>query len=52
MKNKNLESLRGEIDAIDSQIVVLLNQRVQAAVEIGRIKSELGVDPYLSLIHI
>ena len=46
MKNKNLESLRGEIDAIDSQIVVLLNQRVQAAVEIGRIKSELGVDPY------
>ncbi|MAN38298.1 MAG: prephenate dehydratase [Opitutae bacterium] len=42
----NLESLRDEIDEIDTQIVRLLNQRVQAAVEIGRIKAELGVDPY------
>lgn len=46
VENKNLESLRGEIDSIDTKIVGLLNQRVQAAVEIGRIKDELGVDPY------
>ena len=46
MKNTNLESLRDEIDGVDSQIVGLLNQRVQAAAKIGRIKDELGVDPY------
>ena len=46
VENPSLESLRDEIDEIDSQIVRLLNQRVQAAVEIGRIKDELGVDPY------
>ena len=46
VENKNLESLRDEIDRIDSKIVDLLNQRVRAAVEIGRIKNELGVDPY------
>lgn len=46
MKNNKLESLRDEIDGIDSQIVGLLNQRVQAAAEIGSIKNELGVDPY------
>ena len=46
MKNKKLESLRDEIDGVDSQIVGLLNQRVQAAAKIGRIKEELGVDPY------
>jgi chorismate mutase/prephenate dehydratase len=44
--NQNLESLRDEIDGVDSQIVGLLNQRVQAAAEIGKIKNELGVDPY------
>ena len=38
--------LREEIDQIDSKIVDLLNQRVCAAVEIGRIKNDLGVDPY------
>ncbi len=46
MENHKLESLRDEIDRIDSQIVDLLNQRVQAAAEIGMIKNELGVDPY------
>lgn len=46
VENPSLESLRDQIDEIDSQIVRLLNQRVQAAVEIGRIKDELGVDPY------
>lgn len=46
MENKKLESLRDEIDGIDSQIVSLLNSRVQAAVAIGKIKNELGMDPY------
>ena len=46
MENPNLESLRDEIDRIDEQVVRLLNDRVQAAVEIGRIKDKLGVDPY------
>ena len=46
LEKHTLESLRDEIDEIDSQIVRLLNQRVQAAVEIGRIKDQLGVDPY------
>ena len=46
MENSKLESLRDEIDGIDSKIVGLLNQRVQAAAEIGSIKNELGVDPY------
>ena len=46
LENKKLESLRDEIDEIDSQIVSLLNSRVQAAVAIGKIKSELGLDPY------
>ena len=46
LEKNTLESLRDEIDEIDSQIVRLLNQRVQAAVEIGRIKDQLGVDPY------
>ena len=32
VENKNLESLRDEIDRIDSKIVDLLNQRVRAAV--------------------
>ena len=46
MKNHNLESLRDEIDKIDSQVVDLLNRRVSTAAEIGKIKASLGVDPY------
>ena len=46
MKNPNLESLRDEIDSIDSQVVDLLNQRVKKAAEIGKIKASMGVDPY------
>ena len=46
MKNPTLESLRDEIDKIDSQVVDLLIRRVQAAVEIGKIKANIGVDPY------
>jgi chorismate mutase/prephenate dehydratase len=46
LKNPNLESLRDEIDKIDTQVVNLLNQRVHTAAEIGKIKTALGVDPY------
>ena len=44
--NPSLESLRDEIDRIDGQVVDLLNDRVRAAAEIGKIKSQLGVDAY------
>ena len=37
---------RREIDAMDEQIVRLLNQRAAAAVEIGRIKQESGAPIY------
>ena len=46
MENKNLKSLRDEIDEIDEQVVHLLNKRLRAAAEIGMIKSAKGVEPY------
>ena len=46
MKRSELESLREEIDQIDSEIVKLLNLRVGKACEIGKIKQLSGVDPY------
>ena len=46
LQNPELESLRDEIDRIDGQVVDLLNQRVRAASEIGKIKNQLGVDAY------
>ena len=46
MNNKKLESLREEIDQIDSEIVKMLNERVEKASEIGKIKRQSGVEPY------
>ncbi|MEC8043912.1 MAG: prephenate dehydratase [Verrucomicrobiota bacterium] len=46
LEKPKLESLRDEIDQIDEQVVNLLNKRVRAAAEIGKIKHEMGVDPY------
>ena len=46
MNKSELESLREEIDQIDSEIVKLLNLRVGKACEIGKIKQVSGVDPY------
>lgn len=34
----SLDELRGQIDALDSKILELLNERAKAAIEIGRIK--------------
>ena len=46
MNKDELESLREEIDQIDSEIVKLLNLRVGKACEIGKLKQLSGVDPY------
>ena len=46
MNKSELESLREEIDQIDSEIVKLLNLRVEKACKIGKIKQISGVDPY------
>ena len=46
LNESNLESLREEIDQIDSEIVKLLNLRVSKACDIGKIKQLKGVDPY------
>src|SRR3990172_1954588 len=37
---KELEKLRKDIDRIDSEILRLLNERANAAIEIGKIKKE------------
>jgi chorismate mutase/prephenate dehydratase len=37
-----LAPLRGRIDAIDHEIVALLNERAQIALEIGRVKEQTG----------
>ena len=37
-----LAPLRGRIDAIDHEIVALLNERAQIALEIGRVKQQTG----------
>ena len=46
MKSLELEQLRSKIDDIDRDVTRLLNDRVRASAEIGRIKNEQGLDPY------
>ncbi len=41
-----IEDLRQRIDAIDEQLVRLLNERVACAVEVGRLKHEAGLAVY------
>jgi chorismate mutase len=41
-----IEDLRGRIDVIDDQLVRLLNVRVACAVEVGRLKHEMGLAVY------
>ncbi len=41
-----LKSLRQKIDSLDEQILHLLNQRAEVALEVGRVKSETRRDPY------
>ena len=42
----DLEELRLKIDAIDLQLVKLLNERAGYATEIGKVKLSLGLDAY------
>ena len=41
-----LKLLRQKIDSLDEQILHLLNQRAETALEVGRVKSEAQRDPY------
>jgi chorismate mutase len=41
-----IEELRHRIDVIDEQLVRLLNVRVACAVEVGRLKHEVGLPIY------
>ena len=42
----SIDDLRRRIDEIDEQLVTLLNERSKCALEIGRLKRELGIDVY------
>ena len=42
----NIEDWRNEIDRLDEQLVKLLNARSECAIELGRIKRELGLAVY------
>jgi chorismate mutase len=42
----DIDDWRKEIDRIDEQLIALLNERSQCAIEIGRIKRELGLAIY------
>ena len=41
-----IEELRRQIDVIDDQLVRLLNVRVACAVEVGRLKHDVGLPIY------
>jgi chorismate mutase len=41
-----IEELRSRIDVIDQQLVRLLNVRVACAVEVGRLKNDMGLAVY------
>jgi chorismate mutase len=43
---KDLPSLRGRIDRLDDQIVRLLNERAQAALEVKRVKDGARMQVY------
>ena len=43
----SLESIRGDIDALDREIVGLLNRRLELAAEIGRLKRRDGAAVYV-----
>ena len=42
----SLDDLRRRLDNLDDQVVDLLRQRADLAVEVGRIKREQGLDFY------
>ncbi len=42
----NIEDWREEIDAVDSEILKLINKRARLAVEVGALKAKAGVPIY------
>ncbi len=44
--SKKLREKRGKIDLLDRRLLTLLNQRVRIAMEIGKIKKEMGKKIY------
>ena len=46
-KNQELAQLRGQIDAADDKILVLLNQRAGLVGRVAELKSELAVPFYV-----
>lgn len=46
MDQQSLETLRNTIDDLDKRLVSLLNERAQAAVEIGKVKAGIGKATY------
>jgi chorismate mutase-like protein len=44
--SKKLKTKRKEIDLIDQKLLILLNQRLRIALEIGKIKKEMGKNIY------
>lgn len=40
---KTLETLRGEINAVDRELLKLISQRIQIALEIGKLKNKEGI---------
>ncbi|MEW6719542.1 MAG: prephenate dehydratase [Thermodesulfobacteriota bacterium] len=47
MTESRLKRLRAEIDALDDEILALLNRRAKAALEVGAIKGEMGMKYYV-----
>ncbi len=47
MTGDRLKELRAEIDGIDDRILELLNRRAKAALEVGGIKAERGMEYYV-----
>lgn len=47
-KNRNIEKLRSKIDAVDSQLLKLLNKRADFVIEVGKTKAKENTDFYAS----
>ncbi|HET9949883.1 MAG TPA: chorismate mutase [Longimicrobiales bacterium] len=43
MSRERLEELRGLIEAVDRELVALIGKRRDLAIEVGRVKAELGL---------
>lgn len=46
---KEIDTLRGEIDRVDEEILKLLNKRAALAIEVGKFKKEKKVQPHAPL---